>query len=383
VIRFVATAFFCIGVQATAAEPTAKTLFNAGENGYASYRIPALVVTTKGTLLAFCEARKTVSDWADITILMRRSLDGGKTWSAPLDVGPTPTDVVRNAVAPKRRAGGMQGPTRNNPGPIADPAGPVHLVYCGEYARCFYRRSDDDGRTWSVPIEITKSFESFRKTYPWKVIATGPGHGIVISRGPKKGRLVIPVWLSTSTNGAHRPSVTATIYSDDAGKTWHAGDVAVHNAGDFINPNEASIVELSDGTVQLNVRTESKRHRRVIVVSADGAREWSEPRFVEDLVEPICFGSSVRFDADRILFANPDNLSVTGKKVIPGKGRDRKNLTLYTSSDGGKSWGSKRVLDSGPSGYSDLAVGKGREVYCLYEKNVKPATLVLLTLTLK
>jgi sialidase-1 len=357
-----------------AADPDPDSLFTAGDGGYASYRIPALVVTAKGSLLAFCEARKTASDWAEIDLLLKRNADGGKWWSDPATVGQTPADLVRNPLAPKSQPG----PTRNNPVPIADPTGPVHLVYCAEYARCFYRRSDDDGVTWSAPVEITAAFEEFRKTYPWKVLATGPGHGIVLSKGPNKGRQIVPVWLSTGTGGnAHRPSVTATIYSDDAGKTWHAGDIAVPNAGDFVNPNEASIVERADGSVLLNVRTESTRHRRVVVVSADGATAWSEPRFVEDLVEPICFGSSVRLDAKRILFANPDSIAL--RPGTTGGARPRRNLTLRVSSDDGKSWGEKQVVDAGPSAYSDLAVGRNGVVYCLYEKTTKPETLVLVT----
>lgn len=364
------------GPAACGADGPAVILFTGGEGGYASYRIPALTVAADGTLLAFCEARKSANDWAEITLLCRRSTDGGKTWSRPADVGPTPADVRRNPVAPKA----VGGTTRNNPVPLADPSGAVHFVYCAEYARCFYRRSDDGGLTWSSPVEITRTFETFRETYPWKVIATGPGHGIVLSQGTKKGRLVVPVWLSTSANGPHRPSVTATIYSDDAGKTWHAGAIALPMAGEFVNPNEASIVERGDGSVILNIRTESKRHRRVIVVSADGATAWSEPRFVEDLVEPICFGSMARLDSKRVLFANPDNLLVGGNDGTPGRGRDRKNLTLVESADGGMTWRNKRVIDAGPSGYSDLAVGKGGVVYCLYEQNGKPATLALVAM---
>ena len=98
-------------------------------------------------------------------------------------------------------------------------AGVVHLLTCVEYCRCFYQRSDDDGATFSKPVEITKAFEGFRPSYSWQVLATGPGHGVQL----KSGRLVVPVWLSTGTIGnGHRPSVCATIYSDDDGATWKA-----------------------------------------------------------------------------------------------------------------------------------------------------------------
>src|SRR4029079_9994367 len=82
--------------------------------------------------------------------------------------------------------------TYNNPVLIAERDGPIHFLFCFEYMRCFYQRSDDDGRTWSKPREITGDFEGFRKYYDWKVLATGPGHGIQL----KNGRLVVPVWIS-------------------------------------------------------------------------------------------------------------------------------------------------------------------------------------------
>ena len=103
--------------------------------------------------------------------------------------------------------------------------------------------------------------------YDWKVLATGPNHSIQL----KNGRLVVPVWLSTGTGGnAHRPSVTATIYSDNQGKTWKAGDIAVPCTEEWINPNETVAIELNDGRVMLNVRSESKAHRRLVTISPDG-----------------------------------------------------------------------------------------------------------------
>ena len=146
--------------------------------------------------------------------------------------------------------------------------------------RCFYMRSADDGVTWSAPVEITAAFEDFHRSYAWKVLATGPDHGIQL----KSGRLVVPVWLSTGTGGnAHRPSVTATIYSDDQGKTWHAGEIAVPCTEEWINPNETVAVELADGRVMLNVRSESKQHRRLVTTSKDGATDWSTPKFDDAL----------------------------------------------------------------------------------------------------
>jgi sialidase-1 len=214
---------------------------------------------------------------------------------------------------------------------IADKDGTIHMLFCLEYMRCFYQRSADDGLTWSTPMEITATFEAFRKDYGWKVLATGPDHGIQL----KTGRLIVPVWLSTGTGGnAHRPSVTATVFSDDQGKTWKAGEIAVPCTDEWINPNETTAVELADGSVMLNVRNESKTHRRLITTSNDGATGWSTPRFDDALLEPICMGSVVRLslqpgsDKNRILFSNPHNLSRADGKEQEGKNRDRKNVSV-------------------------------------------------------
>jgi sialidase-1 len=134
------------------------------------------------------------------------------------------------------------------------------------------------------------------------VLATGPGHGIQL----RNGRLVVPVWLSTGTGGhAHRPSVTATIYSDDRGKSWQRGAIAVPDTAEFVFPNETTAAQLSDGRVMLNVRSESKAHRRLVVTSPDGAMGWSAPRFEGALVEPICFGSLLSVGGRRLVIANP------------------------------------------------------------------------------
>jgi sialidase-1 len=203
-----------------AAEPLLEKtdLFEANAGGYAHYRIPGLVVTRKGTLLAYCEARKsTRSDWGTIDILLRRSTDGGKTWGPPRKIVTPPKDVTKNPVA---LAQGLARPdeiTINNPVAISDhQTGAVHFLYCVEYARCFWMRSDDDGQSFTEPVEITKAFERFRPEYDWKVLATGPGHGIQLSNG----RLLVPVWLSTGTGGhAHRPSAVSVISSHDHGET--------------------------------------------------------------------------------------------------------------------------------------------------------------------
>ncbi|HWD97495.1 MAG TPA: sialidase family protein, partial [Bryobacteraceae bacterium] len=183
----------------------------------------------------------------------------------------------------------------------------------------------------------------------------------------RSGRLLVPVWLALGTAGnGHHPSVNATIYSDDRGATWHRGDIAVANTPEFPDPNETAAVELSDGRVMLNVRTEAKENRRVIVTSRDGATHWSEPHFQEDLPDPICFASLLRYPArNLLLFVNPDNLQRADGK--DSRSKDRVNLTVRLSDDDGAHWNVKRTIEPGATGYADLAVMPDGTILCLYE----------------
>lgn len=377
VCHFITTTIVGSCVTAFASEPVRTDLFQAGKDGYQLYRIPGIVVTTKGTVLAYCEARKSDrGDWGPIDVLMRRSTDGGKTWAPPRQIVHVEGDLPINPLAAAQNLDKPGDNTVNNPVAIVDhETGDIHFLYCLEYMRCFYLKSEDDGITWSEPIEITDTFEGFRARYDWKVLATGPAHGIQLTRGPHQGRLVVPVWLSLGTGGhAHRPSVTATIYSDDHGRTWHHGDIAVPDTEEFRFPNETVIVQLADGRVMLNSRSESKRHRRLVTTSPDGATRWSVPRFDEALLEPICMAGLVRVrdpQRDRpgvIAFSNPHNLSRQAGPEVAGKNRDRVNVTIKLSDDEGKTWSASRTLEPGFSGYSDLAALPDGTILCFYER---------------
>ena len=179
---------------------TQQDLFRADTDGYAIYRIPGVVVTARGTILAYCEARRTTSDWGTIDILLRRSTDDGRTWGVPFKVADIAGPKPRNPVAIARNQARPHDTTYNNPVCIASQDGTVHLLFCLEYMRCFYSRSDDDGTSWSTPVEITPVFEAFRPQYDWRVLATGPGHGIEHS----SGRLLRP-GLALARHGRQRP----------------------------------------------------------------------------------------------------------------------------------------------------------------------------------
>ncbi len=348
-----------------------QDLFTVGDDpAYQLYHIPGIVVTARGSVLAWCEARKRaagVSDWDDIRLLLRRSTDDGRTWSPPRSIARVDGPKRKNPFALRMKNVDPNDVTYNNPVLIADRDGTVHMLFCLEYERVFYQRSGDDGVTWGAPVEITACFGAFKKDYAWKVLATGPNHGIQL----KNGRLVVPVWLSTGEGGnAHRPSVTATVFSDDGGRTWQAGGIAVPCTDTWINPNETVAVELADGRVMLNVRSESKAHRRLVTTSPDGATNWSEPKFDEALLEPICMAGLVRYDhggQSLLLFSNPHNLEGgRGGEPEPGKSRARKNLSVKISRDEGATWPVNRLLEDGPSAYSDLAVTPAGTILCFY-----------------
>lgn len=348
---------------AAAAFGDVATLFEGGSGGYKLYRIPGIVVTKSGAILVYCEARRrTGGDWDTIDLLVRRSTDKGATFSEPQVAGHLMTAAVqRNPVAIERQQGQPDDVTYNNPVAIAGRNGSVHFLFCLEYMRVFYMRSDDDGRTFSAPREITSALESFRPGYAWRVVATGPGHGIQL----RSGRLLVPIWLALSTKDAHGPSVNATLYSDDRGATWHHGDIAIPDTAEFPSANETALVELAGGGVMLNARAPSPRNRRVVAISKDGATHWSEPHFQEDLPDPICAAGLIRFSKRVILFSNPDNVSrADGRDQIA---KDRRNLTVRLSRDEGRTWTVKRTLEPGPSAYSDLAVLPDHTILCFYE----------------
>ena len=344
-------------------------VFPAGMNGIALYRIPGIVATSKGTVLAYCEARKNArSDWGEIEVHLRRSTDGGKTWNAPQHIAHNGSRIEGN---PNKKNGGEREQTVNNPVAIVDrETGAIEFLYCINYARCFSMRSTDDGLTWSKPIEITNAFEPFREKYDWKVIATGPGHGIQL----KSGRLVVPVWLAYGKLGDHHPSAVGTITSDDHGKSWKAGDLAVPNEGEFGDPNETILTELSDGRVMLVSRSVSKPNRKLISLSPDGARNWSVPFFHEQLWEPICMASIIAHPSapGTLIFSNPHSLGrdKEGKEIPAGRGK-RENLSIKLSRDNGKTWPINKTLERGPSAYSDLVVLPDGIILCLYEGDNK------------
>jgi sialidase-1 len=342
-----------------------QILFEAGTQGYYTFRIASMVSTKKGTLLAFAEARKGKGgDYDPISMVMRRSIDFGKTWDKLIEIESRDSVPCGNAM------------------PIVDNiTGDVHLVSMINYEKCLYRKSTDDGLTWSSPVDISDAIFKFKENYPWVVAASGPGHGIQMTNG----RLIVPFWLSNgegnemgSNHRGHRPSIVVSVYSDDHGKTWKAGEIAIPDNEVSINPSETSVIQLTDGRVMFNSRNESINYRRLVSFSEDGATNWSSPEFHDAFFEPICFGSMCRYSMqpdqskNRILFCNPDSRQdpwVAEKPSTPrsARNRHRTNLIIRMSYDEGITWPVKKVIDPGISGYSDIAVTPDGMIHVLYE----------------
>jgi sialidase-1 len=317
-----------------------KAIFSMGDYDYNNYRIPALIVTKEGTILAFCEARTAVSDHGDIDLVLRRSKDAGATW-LPIQTIYKEKDVVIGNPSPvqdmstgriwlhTRRADERLQPTPKN----------VLLFY-----------SDDDGETWSKPVDIAKE-----STNPgWTHCFPGPGKGIVLQRGEKKGRLIIPGW--------HAPHHSShVLYSDDNGKTWKFGG----NTSKLVD--ESTVVELSDGRLMMNMRAfykdpELKNYRKV-AYSSDYGLTWEDAGYDTKLPCSSCQASILRYswkdkdDKNRILFLNPNSSEIW----------KRRDLTLRISYDDGKSWPVSKLLHKGPCGYSDMDILPDGKIACIFE----------------
>jgi sialidase-1 len=340
-------------------------LFKPGDNGYSCFRIPALLTTAKGHLLAFAEARKhDCSDSGDIDMVLKRSTNGGRTWSA--------IKVIWNDSLN----------TCGNPVPLQDATtGRILLVCCWNAGKeheadirsqntakgrmVFVIHSDDEGKTWSEPTEITAQV----KLPGWTWYATGPCHGVTIKQGKFKGRLVVPVnhvERATGNNYAH------VIYSDNHGISWQLGANAPYE-----HANETTVAQLSNGSLMLNSRSSNRQVKyRRIALSSDGGQTWEDKGGDSTLIEPICQGSLLEVkkgSKNVLLFCNPAHQT------------RRANLTLRSSFDDGKTWPVSYTLYSGTAAYSDIAIWKNKTVCCLYEAGIKKSNegIVFRTVPLK
>ena len=340
----------CGATGAPPEEPRQAHVFVSGEGGYHTYRIPAAILGPKGILLAFCEGRKKgTSDSGDIDLLLRRSLDGGETW-LPVQVvwDDGPNTIGNPCPVIDRSTGAVWLPLTRNLG--EDTEDEIMTGKSRGSREVWITRSGDDGATWSKPVEITRSV----KAPDWTWYATGPGWGIQL----RTGRLLIPCDHAVKGTGMRRSHV---IWSDDQGSTWKMGGALADLT------NECQVVERSDGSLLLNMRSYHGKSRRATATSRDGGLGWSDVDFDEALIEPVCQASLIRLEpGGAVLFSNPASTR-------------RERMTVRLSRDEGKTWKSSRVIHDGPAAYSSLTPLPGGRIGCLYERgSAKPYEMIVL-----
>jgi sialidase-1 len=329
--------------------------FRAGHEGYASFRIPAVVATGSGVLLAFCEGRvDSAADHGHIAVVLKRSTDGGRTWG-PLQV------AASNGT-------GLAG----NPAPVVLDTGRILLVHVRAAAgiteaavvrgqvrdadgrRVWVQHSDDDGASWSAPREITAQV----KRPGWRWYATAPGHALQLSGG----RVLVPANhtrppTGTDTGAEAEYSGGHCLLSDDRGESWYLGYLD-DSADGHVNPNETTAAELPDGRVYFNTRTESTSPgNRADAHSADGGRTLVAPfRPQTGLTAPVCQASVLQLPGPGpLLFSAPADPAA------------RAHMTIRASADGGATWRTAFTVDPLPAAYSDLVRVDEDTVGLLYE----------------
>lgn len=310
------------------------SVWPAGEGGYHTFRIPAVVRTRGGALLAFCEGRRDgQGDSGNIDLLLKRGSRFGDSWSAIQTIADFASDTIGNpAPVVDRRNNQVHLLLTRNPGSVREKE---ILAGAAPGTRTVWITSSaDEGRTWTPPRDITSDV----KDPAWRWYATGPGNGIQL-RG---GRLLIPCDHSRA-DGRFWSHV---IYSDDGGLTWRPGGSAGPDC------NECAIAESPDGSLILNMRSYHGKLRRAVSRSRDGGLTWSEPMLDESLIEPVCQASLIRAGR-QLLFANPASAR-------------RENLTVKASRDG-RTWNTLGVIHAGPAAYSCLVDLGGKRAGLLWE----------------
>jgi sialidase-1 len=365
--------FILIYVSNSFSQKIKVPVFESGKEGYSIYRIPAIIRIPNGNLLAFCEGRvNNASDFGDINIVMKRSVDNGKFWD-PIQT------VVDNATL---QAG--------NPAPVVDltdpqyPNGRIFLFYNtgnnhenevrkGNGLReVWYITSTDSGKSWSDPENIT--LQTHRPKQPgvnklydfpedWRSYANTPGHAMQFTSGKYKGRIYIAANHSSGDpQDSFKDYNAHGFYSDDHGKTFHISEnVSIQGS------NESMAVELADDQLVMNTRNQQGDIReRIISISSDGGSNWDTTYFDSQLPDPVCQGSMITINKSNniIAFCN------AADKVR------RNGLTLRISEDGGKTWAKSWIIDKDFSetkgdytAYSDLVVLDEKDIGILYERN--------------
>ncbi|GAC1312091.1 MAG: sialidase family protein [Mucilaginibacter sp.] len=337
-----------------------------GDNGYNSYRIPAIIKAHDGGLIAFMEGRLNSSaDFGNVKIIERKSTDNGKTWSASMIVAQNGNLQAGNAT-----------PVLDYTDPLF-PNGRIFLFYCSGnntqanvinlngVREVWYITSTDNGSTWTAPVNITLLVHhpyqpAFNPLYTdplqWTAYATGPCHALQVTQGSFAGRIVVPFNHGIYAN---KTNYAAVFYTDDHGKTFHISPDAT------LQSDETTVAELSGGGIVLNSRNQYlPGHDRIISFDysgkLDNTTQWGSA-FNTGLPEPVCQGSMLNYTTPAgvkvLLFCNPTDIG------------SRSSLGVRQSFDDGKTWTSPLIVDGGYGAYSDIVALPDGHVGILYEAN--------------
>jgi sialidase-1 len=317
-----------------------RDLFHQGENGVHTYRIPALVETKNGVLIAVADARHDSSRDlpADISLVMRRSFNRGEDWEPARSIQAVKEGGVGDASLLLDRSNGRvwcffsYGPEgigfwTAKPGALTGPTtSQVHAIH-----------SDDDGATWSEPVDLTPQL----KNASWQAIFAASGTDIQTSTG----RFLVPLVVRDAKGVIH----SLNAYSDDHGKSWKTGELL--DAG----TDESHNVELKDGVILQNMRS---GRNRAIARSHDGGATFGPVTQDADLIDPVCNAGIARYRSgpvDALVFTNAASAR-------------RENLTVKLSYDGGETWPVARTLHAGPAAYSTVIQLRDGSIGVLYER---------------
>jgi sialidase-1 len=340
-------------------EPTHVVVFDAKADGFPSIRIPSVIVTKAGTLLAFAEGRAFPRDHAKNKIVLKRSSDGGKTWSKLAVIADMGDISLNNPCAVvERTTGRILLVFQSFPAGLAERSKELLPGVEGTaIVKTLIITSDDDGQTWTKPRDITKQTKRPEKV---TTVASGPGIGIQLRHGKHGGRILIPF-----NEGPYGIWNIYCAYSDDRGETWTIGDNA---PGGMIEVkgkpastvNEVQVVELSNGRVRMNARRFQEPKLRKTTISSDGGTTWSRIEDVKEQIDPSCNASILRYSdpADGkkniILYSGPQSMK-------------REKGTLFLSTDDGVTWPVKKEFAPGFFAYSCLVALPDGTIGCLYE----------------
>ncbi len=362
VAMFATTAF---AQEATTDAPVRYPVFTMGEEGSQNYRIPALVQAPDGSLVAIADQRgSALGDLPNIiSIVAKRSTDGGKTWGKMVTIAQgdkTAGTTYGDAVAV-----------------VDEEAKKIIAIFVGNEnygsscvglwasnssypLRLYQSESTDNGVTWTKPVDISESIYNaiYGSRRSWIGMFAGSGCAVQLKKGEHAGRLMFVVaarndssWGGTMSNYA--------VYSDDHGATWQVSTNAACTTGD-----EAKVVELENGDILMSIKNRRDDSyngggSRLMAKSTDGGKTWSTATVNNNLMDPAC---------------NGDIVSVTHNGTyyllhsLPASSSVRENVTVYLSSDNGQTWDVKREIYSGYSAYSSMQVLEDGTVGILVEE---------------